>query len=95
MDFLEIPQPSFTRGFLKLAEEARNVSVENEQCFHVDEDLPQVAGMTKTAVVTIAEYSHPSSNDGATVAPLIATDKFRPVVPTGQFPPVDLIGQAG
>ena len=35
--FLEIPQPSFTRGFLELAEEARNVYIENEQCFLVDE----------------------------------------------------------
>ena len=95
MDFLEIPQPSFTRGFLELAEEARNVCVENEQCFHVDEVLPQVAGMTKPAVVTIAEYSHPSSNDGATVAPLISTKKLMPVVPAGRCPPVDQMGQAG
>ena len=54
MDFLEIPEPSFTRGFLELAEEAKNVCVENEQCLHVDEVLPQVAVMTKPAVVTIA-----------------------------------------
>ena len=32
MDFLEVPEPSFTRGFLELAEEAKNVCVENEQC---------------------------------------------------------------
>ena len=95
MDFLEIPHPSFTRGFLELAKEVRNVCVENEQCFHVDEVLPQVAGMTKPAVVTIAEYSHPSSNDGATVAPLTSTEKLMPVVPAGQFPPVDQMGQAG
>ena len=31
MDYLEIPEPSLTRGFLELAEEARNVCVENEQ----------------------------------------------------------------
>ena len=35
MDYLEIPEPSFTRGFLELAEEARNVCVENEQCLSV------------------------------------------------------------
>ena len=33
MDFLQIPQPSFTRGFLELAEEARNGGVESEQWF--------------------------------------------------------------
>ena len=78
-----------------MAEEPRNVCVENEQCFNVDEVLPQVAGMTKPAVVTIAEYSHPSSNDGVTVAPLISTEKLIPVVPAGRCPPVDQMGQAG
>ena len=32
MDYLEIPKPSLPRGFLELAEEARNVNVEIEQC---------------------------------------------------------------
>ena len=50
MDFLEIPQPSFTRRFLKLAEEARNGGVESEQWFLVDEVLPQVTGMTKSVI---------------------------------------------
>ena len=48
IDFLEVPEPSFTRGFLELAEDAKNVGVENEQCFHVDEVLPQAAVMAKT-----------------------------------------------
>ena len=50
MNFIEIPQPSFTREFLELAEEARNVSIENEQCFLVDEVLPQVTGMTRRVI---------------------------------------------
>ena len=54
MDFLEIPQPSFTRGFLELAEEPRNVCVENEQCFLVDEVLPQVTGMTKPVIEPVS-----------------------------------------
>ena len=33
-----------------------------------NEILPQVAGMTRPVVVTIAEYSHSSLNDGATNA---------------------------
>ena len=36
MDFLEIPQPSFMRKFLKLAEEARNGGVDSGQWFLVD-----------------------------------------------------------
>ena len=95
MDFLEVPEPSFTRGFLELAEEAKNVCVENEQCLHVDEVLPQVAVMAKPAIVTIAEYSHPSSNDGATIAPRISTEKLIPVVSAGRCFPVDQMGQAG
>ena len=51
MDFLEIPQPSFTRKFfLKLAEEARNGGVDSGQWFLVDEVLPQVTGMTKSVI---------------------------------------------
>ena len=95
MDFLEIPELSFTRGFLELAEEAKNVCVENEQYLHIDEVLPQVAVITKPAVVTIAEYSHPSSNYGATFAPRISTKKLMPVVSAGRCSPVDQMGQAG
>ena len=93
MDYLEIPEPSFTRGFLELAELARNVCVENEQCLYIDEVLPQVAGMTKLVVVTIAEYSHPSLNDGATIAPRISTEKLKPVVSAGRCSPVDQMGR--
>ena len=52
MDFLEIPQPSFTRGFL--AEEARNVCIENEHCFLVDEVLPQLTGMTRRVIEPVS-----------------------------------------
>ena len=95
MDYLEIPEPLLTRGFLELAEEARNVCVENEQCIYTDEVLAQVAGMTRPVVVTITEYSHPSLNDGATIAPRISTEKLMPVVSAGRCSPVDKMGQAG
>ena len=87
MDYLEVPEPSLTRGFLELAEEARNVCVENEQCLYTDEILPQVAGMTRPVVVTIAEYSHSSLNDGATVAPCIFTETLMPVLSAGRCSP--------
>ena len=95
MDYLEVPEPSLTRGFLELAEEARNVCVENEQCLYTDEILPQVAGMTRPVVVTIAEYSHSSLNDGATIAPRIFTETLMPVLSAGRCSPVDKMGQAG
>ena len=50
--------------------------------------------MTQPAVVTIAEYSHPSLNDGATIAPHISTKKLMPVVSAGRCSPVDQMGQA-
>ena len=78
-----------------MAEEAKNVCVENEQFLQIDKVLPQVAVITKPALVTIAEYSHPSSNDGATFAPRISTEKLMPVVSAGRCSPVDQMGQAG
>ena len=66
-----------------------------EQCLYTDEVLTQVAGMTRPAVVTIVENSHPVLNDGATIAPRISTEKLLPVVPAGRCSPVDQMGQAG
>ena len=37
-----------------MAEEARNVCVENEQWFLVDEVLPQVTGMTKPGIEPVS-----------------------------------------
>ena len=57
MDFLEIPQPLFTRGFLELAEEARNGGVESEPWFLVDVVLPQVTedqNYTKTTITKLS-----------------------------------------
>ena len=51
--------------------------------------------MAKLAIVTIAEYSHPSPNDGAMVAPRISTEKPIPVVSAGRCFLVDQMGQAG
>ena len=95
MDYLEVPEPSLTRRFLELADEARNVCVENEQCLCTDEILPRVAGMTRPVVVTIAEYSHSSLNDGATIAPRIFIETLRPVLPAGRCSSVNRMGQAG
>ena len=63
--------------------------------FRVDEVLPQVAVLAKPAIVIIAEYSHPSPNEGAMVAPRISTEKLILVVSAGRCFPVDQMGQAG
>ena len=67
----------------------RNVCVENEQCLYTDEILPQVAGMTRPVVVTIAEYSHSSLNDGATIASRIFSETLMPVLSAGRCSPED------
>ena len=50
MELLEIPQQLVTRGFLELAEEARNIGVEKKQSFLVEEVLPQVTEMTRPMI---------------------------------------------
>ena len=57
MDYLEIPEPSLPRGFLELAEEARNVSVESGQSCYTEEVQSQGAGLTRPVFVTVMEYS--------------------------------------
>ena len=49
----------------------------------------------RPVVVTIAEYSHSSLNDGDTIAPRIFTETLRPVLPAGRCSSVDRMGQAG
>ena len=59
MDYLEIPEPALPRGFLKLAEEARNVNVESGQSCYTEEVQSQGAGLTRPVFVTVMEYSSP------------------------------------
>ena len=69
MDYLEIPEPSLPRGFLELAKEARNVSVESGQSCYTEEVQSQEAGLTRPVFVTIMEYSLSVPNEGAIWAP--------------------------
>ena len=55
MEFLELPQQSVTRGFLELAEEARNSGVEKKQSFLVEEVPPQFTGMTRPMIEPVSE----------------------------------------
>ena len=86
MDYLEIPEPSLLRGFLELAEEARNVNVEIEQCCYTDEVQTQEAGLTRPVFVTVMEYSPSVLNVGVTIAPGISTERIPPISAGGCWP---------
>ena len=58
MELLEIPQQLVTRGFLELAEEARNIGVEKKQSFLVEEVLPQVTGMMRPMIEPVSETTY-------------------------------------
>ena len=60
MELLEIPQQLVTRGFLELAEEARNSGVEKKQSFLVEEVPPQVTGMTRLMIEPVSETTDES-----------------------------------
>ena len=58
-DYLEIPEPTLPRGFLELAEEARNVKVESGRSCYTEEVQTQGTGLTRLVFVTVMEYSSP------------------------------------
>ena len=64
-DYLEIPEPRLPRGFLNLAEEARNVKVESGRSWYTEEAQSQGTGLTRPVFVTVMEYSSPLLQKGA------------------------------
>ena len=60
MDFLEIPEPTLPRGFLELAEEARNVKIESGRFCYTEEVQSQGTGLTIPVFVTVMEYMETS-----------------------------------
>ena len=58
-NYLEIPEPRLPRVFLDLAEEARNVIVENGRSCYTEEVQPQGTGLTRPVFVTIMVDSPP------------------------------------
>ena len=53
MDFLEIPEPTLPRGFLKLAEEARNVKIESGRFCYTEEVQSQGTGLTRPVLLLL------------------------------------------
>ena len=76
MDYLEIP--SLPRGFLELAEEARNVNVESGQSCYTEEVQSQEAGLTRPVFVTFMEDSSFELKEGAMIAPGFSTERIPP-----------------
>ena len=96
MDYLEIPEPALPRGFLELAEEARNVNVESGQSCYIEEVQSQGAGLTRPVFVTVMEYSSPPVlKKGATIAPGISTEMIPNNLSAGRRDPVDQLGLVG
>ena len=82
MDFLEIPEPTLPRGFLQLAEEARNVKIESGRPCYMEEVQSQGTGLTRPVFVTVVEYSSPVLKKGAMSS-------------AGRPKPVDQLGLVG
>ena len=94
-DYLEIMEPALPRGFLELAEEARNVySVESGQSCS-EEVQSQGAGLTRPVFVTVMEYSSSVLREGAMIAPGTSTDMIPTTLSAGRRNPVDQLGLVG
>ena len=81
MELLEIPQQLVTRGFLELAEEARNSGVEKKQSFLVEEVPPQVTGMTRPMIEPVSELMQwpDIKSDGVMIRGIMLESEMSPV----------------
>ena len=73
-NYLEIPVPRLPRVFLDLAEEARNVILENGRSCYTEEVQPQGTGLTRPVFVTIMVDSPPVLKKRALRATGISTE---------------------
>ena len=92
MDFLEIPEPTLPRGFLQLAEEARNVKVESGRSCYTEEVQSQGTGLTRPVFVTVVEYSSPVLKKGAMRAAGVSTEMIPTRSSAGRRKSVDQSG---
>ena len=83
------------RGFLELAEEARNVKVESGRSCYTEEVQLHGAGLTRPVFVTVMEYSSPVLMKGATIAAGISTEMIPTNLSAGRHEPVDQLGLVG
>ena len=73
-NYLEIPVPTLPRVFLDLAEEARNVILENGRSYYMEEVQPQGTGLTRPVFVTVMVDGPPILKKWALRATGISTE---------------------
>ena len=88
-NYLEIPEPRLPRVFLELAEEARNVIVENGRSCYTEEVQPQGTGLTRPVFVTVMVDSPPVLEKRALRATGISTEMIPNMNLAGRRGPVD------
>ena len=93
-DYLEIPEPRLPRVFLDLAEEARNVKVENGRSCYTKEVQPQGTGLTRV-FVTVMVDSPPVLKKGALRATGVSTEMIPNMSSAGRCEPEDRSGLVG
>ena len=94
-DYLEIPEPRLPRVFLDLAEEARNIKVENGRSCHTKEVQPQGTGLTRPVFVTVMVDSPPVLKKGALRATGVSTEMIPNMSSAGRCEPEDRSGLVG
>ena len=95
MDYLEIPEPRLPRGYLDLAEEARNVKIESGRSWYTEEVQSQGIGLTRPVFVTVMEYSPPVLQKGAVRDTGVSTEMIQIMDSAGRCEPVDQSGLVG
>ena len=80
-NYLEIPEPRLPRVFLDLAEEARNVIVENGGSCYTEEVQPQGTGLTRPVFLTIMVRATGVSTE--TIPNMNSAGRREPVVGPG------------
>ena len=87
-NYPEIPEPRLPRVFLDLAEEARNVIVENGGSCYTEEVQPQGTGLTRPVFVTIMVDSPPDLKKRALRATGVSTESIPNMNSAGRRGPV-------
>ena len=83
-DYLEIPELRLPRVFLDLAEEARNVEVENGRSCYMKEVQPPGTGLTRPVFVTVMVDSPPVLKKGALRVTGVSTEMIPNMTSAGR-----------
>ena len=92
-NYLEIPELRLPRVFLHLAEEARNVEVENDLSCCLEEVQPQGAGLPSPVLVTVMVDSQPIQNKRVLRTSGASTEMMTNIKYVGRCKPIDRADQ--